>query len=77
MSRWRERGKVAGSQEAGSRLCVASFHAAPRPGHETTLIEPALVPPGYSRYTAIFRCSTGAPEVRLSAASMIAFASMP
>jgi hypothetical protein len=28
-------------------------------------------------YTAIFRCSTGAPVVRLSAASMMALASMP
>ena len=28
-------------------------------------------------YTAIFRCNTGAPVVRLSAASMMALASMP
>lgn len=28
-------------------------------------------------YTAIFRCNTGAPAMRLSAASMIALASMP
>ena len=28
-------------------------------------------------YTAVFRCSTGAPATRLSAASMIALASMP
>src|SRR5690348_8425585 len=28
-------------------------------------------------YTAILRCSTGAPDVRLSAASMMALASMP
>jgi hypothetical protein len=29
------------------------------------------------RHTANFRCRTGAPDVRLSAASMMALASMP
>jgi hypothetical protein len=33
--------------------------------------------PGYPDYTAILRWTIGAPVVRLSAASMIAFASMP
>ncbi|MEH2516033.1 hypothetical protein V1279_001606 [Bradyrhizobium sp. AZCC 1610] len=31
----------------------------------------------FNGYTAIFRCRTGAPTVRLSAASMMALASMP
>jgi len=35
-------------------------------------------PPGEGKdHTAILRCSTGAPDVRLSAASMMALASMP
>lgn len=79
MSRWRERGKAPSVVIPGRALLAR----ARTPYFRWWLWIPGsrFARPGmttrYFHYTAIFRCSTGAPVVRLSAASMMALASMP
>jgi hypothetical protein len=43
----------------------------------TGIMDPGLRRDDRNDHTAILRCRTGAPTVRLSAASMMALASMP